>query len=129
MRKTILCALLTAASVAVVCVAKAQQQSTVGSTSTASASTAAMPTSSIPSAASKASAKSLAVAGAKSSPIRVEQSVRIEGEKRFHANCNRCHMAPQKLPPRAAATIIRHMRVRATITDEDMRYILAYLAQ
>ena len=24
------------------------------------------------------------------------------------------------------ATIVRHMRVRALITDEDMRYILAY---
>ncbi len=27
------------------------------------------------------------------------------------------------------ATIVRHMRVRATITDADMRYILAYMTQ
>jgi len=27
------------------------------------------------------------------------------------------------------ATIVRHMRVRALITDEDMRYILAYMTQ
>jgi hypothetical protein len=27
------------------------------------------------------------------------------------------------------ATIVRHMRVRATITDEDMRYILYYMTQ
>ena len=27
------------------------------------------------------------------------------------------------------ATFVRHMRVRALITDEDMRYILAYMTQ
>ena len=27
------------------------------------------------------------------------------------------------------ATIVRHMRMRALITDEDMRYILAYMTQ
>jgi hypothetical protein len=27
------------------------------------------------------------------------------------------------------ATFVRHMRVRATITDADMRYILAYMTQ
>jgi mono/diheme cytochrome c family protein len=54
---------------------------------------------------------------------------RAEGEKRFHNNCGRCHMAPQKFPPRVMAMVIRHMRVRATITDEDMRLILAYMTQ
>lgn len=57
------------------------------------------------------------------------RAMRIEGEKRFHANCGRCHVAPHKFPPRAMATIIRHMRVRATITDEDMKYILSYMTQ
>jgi mono/diheme cytochrome c family protein len=54
---------------------------------------------------------------------------RIEGEKRYRTNCGRCHVAPEKFPPRAMATIIRHMRVRATITDEDMRLILKYMTQ
>jgi mono/diheme cytochrome c family protein len=58
-----------------------------------------------------------------------EDALRIEGEKRFHANCGRCHQAPHKLPPRMMATIVRHMRVRATITDEDMRVILHYMTQ
>jgi mono/diheme cytochrome c family protein len=58
-----------------------------------------------------------------------DASARIEGEKRFHANCGRCHQSPHKFPPRMMATIIRHMRVRATITDEDMRYILQYMTQ
>lgn len=57
------------------------------------------------------------------------RSIRVEGEKRFHANCGRCHVAPHKFPPRAMATIIRHMRVRALITDEDMKYILSYMTQ
>ncbi|MGH9678157.1 MAG: c-type cytochrome [Candidatus Acidiferrum sp.] len=58
-----------------------------------------------------------------------ERAARIEGEKRFHTNCGRCHVAPQKFPPRAMATIVRHMRVRAMLTDEDMRLILRYMTQ
>jgi mono/diheme cytochrome c family protein len=56
-------------------------------------------------------------------------SMRIEGEKRFHANCGRCHAAPQKFPPRMMGTVLRHMRVRATITEEDRRLILFYMTQ
>ncbi len=44
-------------------------------------------------------------------------------------NCGRCHQAPHKFPPRVMATAIRHMRVRAMITDEDMRLILRYMTQ
>lgn len=54
---------------------------------------------------------------------------RVEGQKRFHANCGRCHMAPHKLPPRMMATIERHMRVRAMITAEDMQLILALMTE
>ena len=57
------------------------------------------------------------------------ENIRAEGEKRFRANCSRCHAAPHKFPPRMMATFVRHMRVRATITDADMRYILAYMTQ
>jgi cytochrome c5 len=56
-------------------------------------------------------------------------AMRLEGEKRFHTNCGRCHAAPHKFPPRMMATIVRHMRVRATITDEDMRLVLFYMTQ
>lgn len=58
-----------------------------------------------------------------------DDPLRLEGEKRFHSNCGRCHAAPPKFPPRMMATIIRHMRVRATFTDEDMRLILHYMTQ
>ncbi len=56
-------------------------------------------------------------------------SMRIQGEQRYHANCGRCHAAPQKFPPRMMATVLRHMRVRATITAEDRRLILFYMTQ
>jgi mono/diheme cytochrome c family protein len=56
-------------------------------------------------------------------------AMRLEGERRFRANCGRCHAAPHKFPPRMMATIVRHMRVRATITDEDMRFVLYYMTQ
>jgi mono/diheme cytochrome c family protein len=56
-------------------------------------------------------------------------AMRIAGEQRFHANCGRCHAAPQKFPPRMMKTVLRHMRVRATITDEDMRLVLFYMTQ
>jgi len=57
------------------------------------------------------------------------ENMRVEGEQRFRSNCGRCHAAPHKFPPRMMATIVRHMQVRATITDEDMRYILYYMTQ
>jgi len=56
-------------------------------------------------------------------------AMRIQGEQRYRANCGRCHAAPQKFPPRMMATVLRHMRVRATITDEDMRLVLFYMTQ
>ena len=56
-------------------------------------------------------------------------AMRLAGEQRFHANCGRCHAAPQKFPPRMMKTILRHMRVRATITDQDMRLVLFYMSQ
>jgi mono/diheme cytochrome c family protein len=58
-----------------------------------------------------------------------ERMARLEGEKRFRTNCGRCHQPPHKFPPRVMATAIRHMRVRAMITDEDMRLILKYLTE
>ena len=56
-------------------------------------------------------------------------NMRVQGEQRYRANCGRCHAAPQKFPPRMMATVLRHMRVRATITDEDMRLVLFYMSQ
>ena len=82
-----------------------------------------------PQSASLAAANAATSKPATSAPVRSNAADRLEGEKRFKANCGRCHVAPQKFPPRMMATIIRHMRVRATITDEDMRLILKYMTE
>jgi mono/diheme cytochrome c family protein len=69
---------------------------------------------------------------AASSPVAPTYDVdamRVQGELRYRANCGRCHAAPRKFPPRMMATVLRHMRVRATITDEDMRLVLFYMTQ
>jgi len=52
---------------------------------------------------------------------------RLEGERRYRANCGRCHQAPHKFPPRAMAMAVQHMRVRAMLTDDDMKYVLYYM--
>ena len=64
-----------------------------------------------------------------SQTTRSEQSERAEGEQRFRENCGRCHQPPHKFSPRIMAAAIRHMRVRAMLTDEDMRLIMKYMTQ
>jgi cytochrome c5 len=51
-----------------------------------------------------------------------------QGEKLFRTNCGRCHNPPESISPREARAVVRHMRVRATLTDEDERLILKFLA-
>lgn len=49
------------------------------------------------------------------------------GERAFQANCSRCHKAPEDLPRSASGTIVRHMRVRASLSAADEKAILKYL--
>ena len=58
-----------------------------------------------------------------------KENMHLEGERRFRSNCARCHATPPKFPPRMMATIVRHMRVRAMLTDQDMRLILRYMTE
>jgi len=58
-----------------------------------------------------------------------DSAVRLEGEKRFQANCGRCHQFPHKFPPRMMLTIERHMRVRSLVTEDDINLIIRYLNQ
>jgi cytochrome c5 len=51
-----------------------------------------------------------------------------QGEKLFRTHCGRCHNAPENISPREARAVVRQMRVRATLTDEDERLILKFLA-
>jgi len=114
------------ATLTVVCVFSAIAQERSSSTAPPSATTAASATAQ---SAAPAATHSSESATAASDAAAIERSLRLEGEKRFRANCGRCHMPPHKFPPRVMAAAIRHMRVRATITDEDMRLILRYMTQ
>jgi cytochrome c5 len=50
------------------------------------------------------------------------------GQQKFQANCSRCHTAPEQLSPRIVGTVVRHMRVRASLSAEDEQDILRFLA-
>jgi mono/diheme cytochrome c family protein len=127
MKKWLALASLSAALIASGLLATAQEQSASSDPAAPvharPGSSAARPADPAPTDASKTSAK------VASSGIADERAMRVEGEKRFRTNCGRCHMAPRKFSPRTMATVIRHMRVRAMITDEDMRLILRYMTQ
>lgn len=51
----------------------------------------------------------------------------IEGQKRFLTNCGRCHQSPHLFSPREMSMAVRHMRVRAMLTQQDMDYVLYYV--
>ena len=49
------------------------------------------------------------------------------GQKVFEQNCSRCHNAPEGFPPQISGTIVRHMRVRASLNAADERATLRFL--
>ncbi len=51
-----------------------------------------------------------------------------EGERRFVANCGRCHNPPESISPREVKAVMQHMRVRAMLSAQDEELILKYLA-
>jgi len=50
-----------------------------------------------------------------------------EGERVFEQNCSRCHAAPEGFSPRISGTIVRHMRVRASLSRHDEQALLRFL--
>jgi len=52
----------------------------------------------------------------------------IEGARRYRENCGRCHQAPSNFSPRTMAMVVRHMRVRAMLTEQDTKYLLYYMS-
>jgi mono/diheme cytochrome c family protein len=50
-----------------------------------------------------------------------------DGERKFAQNCGRCHSSPEGFPPHISGTIIRHMRVRASLSKQDEEDILHFL--
>jgi cytochrome c5 len=50
-----------------------------------------------------------------------------EGQRVFEQNCSRCHTAPDGFSPRISGTVVRHMRVRASLSQHDERELLRFL--
>jgi cytochrome c5 len=52
--------------------------------------------------------------------------VHNEGERIFIQNCARCHAAPESFSPSIAGTVVRHMRVRASLSAHEEQELLRY---
>ena len=61
-------------------------------------------------------------------PETVEKEKGPSGEQRFKENCGRCHNRPDAISPREVKAVLQHMRVRATLSADDERLILKFLA-
>ncbi len=49
-----------------------------------------------------------------------------EGQRIFVQNCSRCHDAPEGFSERISGTIVRHMRVRASLSEHDEQELLRF---
>ena len=60
-------------------------------------------------------------------PATPERANQDDGQKVFEQNCARCHNAPDGFSPRISATIARHMRVRANLSQKEEQALLRFL--
>jgi len=49
-----------------------------------------------------------------------------DGEQVFLQNCSRCHNTPDGFSPRISGSIVRHMRVRANLSEKDAQAVLRF---
>jgi cytochrome c5 len=49
-----------------------------------------------------------------------------EGDRLFQTHCSRCHNAPEGFSPRISGTIVRHMRIRASLSQHEEEAILRF---
>lgn len=49
-----------------------------------------------------------------------------EGGRVFIQNCSRCHNPPDGFSPRISESIVRHMRVRANLSEKDAKAVLRF---
>lgn len=57
---------------------------------------------------------------------RRNENAEEEGQRVFEQNCARCHNAPDGFSSRIAGTIVRHMRVRANLSQHDEQALLHF---
>jgi mono/diheme cytochrome c family protein len=49
-----------------------------------------------------------------------------DGQRVFEQNCSRCHNPPDGFSPRISGTVVRHMRVRANLSEADMKALMKF---
>ncbi len=54
------------------------------------------------------------------------QSHQDEGARIFEQNCARCHNAPDGFSSHISGTVLRHMRVRASLSKHDEEELLRF---
>jgi len=59
--------------------------------------------------------------------IQPSQQHQDEGDRIFQQQCSRCHNAPEGFSSRISGTIVRHMRVRASLSKQDEEQLLHFL--
>jgi mono/diheme cytochrome c family protein len=57
-----------------------------------------------------------------------QQDATLSGDQLFQIHCGRCHQPPMALSPKAARTVLQHMRVRALLPPDQAQRILKFLA-
>jgi mono/diheme cytochrome c family protein len=62
-----------------------------------------------------------------SKSLAAEAGDAARGERVFQQNCSRCHNPPQGFSPQISGTILRHMRVRASLSKADERDLLRFM--
>jgi len=50
-----------------------------------------------------------------------------KGERVFQQQCSRCHAAPDGFSPSISGTVLRHMRVRASLSRHEEEELLRFL--
>jgi cytochrome c5 len=50
-----------------------------------------------------------------------------EGDRIFQQNCSRCHNAPDGFSSRISGAIVRHMRVRASLSQHEEEELIHFL--
>lgn len=61
--------------------------------------------------------------------LRQKSATAVDPDFAYKANCSRCHLEPRKFSERKMATIMRHMQVRANLTEDEAAAILRYLTR
>lgn len=61
--------------------------------------------------------------------VKAADKTPLDGELVYRNNCTRCHMAIHTFPEPMMTTVIRHMRVRATLTQAEADAVLKYLSE